>query len=135
MEPRKLNFIEGWESKIFEMKGMQTKAVDADEYEIPAGTPVRSDRLRAIYRLKGWNAYWEARQRWMLTHQNVTCAPYDIRADYIRLGQVDVAFPYLNRAVDQKCWASTWIMVDPLVEKIRSDRRYNELLRRMNLPH
>ena len=135
MEPGKLDFVQGWVSQIYEMKGMRNEAVEYDAAAIHARDPAGADRLRAIYRLHGWNAYWEERQKGMLPHENDLCAPYDIGVNYIRLGKADLAFPYFNRAVDQKCWAATWMMVHRLLDKIRIDRRYNELLRRMNLPY
>jgi TolB-like protein/DNA-binding winged helix-turn-helix (wHTH) protein/Tfp pilus assembly protein PilF len=135
MEPGKRNFVEGWKSAIYEMKGMQDKAVSSELIAISVGDPATADRLRAIYRREGWNAYWEARMKMMLADKNDPCAPYDIGVNYIRLGKPEIAIPYFDRAIDQKCWAVGWIMVDPRVDKIRSDARYSDLLKRMNLPH
>jgi tetratricopeptide (TPR) repeat protein len=135
MEPGKLNFVEGWKSEIYEMKGLRDKAVASELIEISVGEPVTAVRLRAIYRREGWNAYWEARMKMMLADKNDPCAPYDIGVNYIRLGKPEIAIPYFDRAIDQKCWAVGWIMVDPRVDKIRSDVRYNDLLKRMNLPY
>ncbi len=36
-----------------------------------------------------------------------------IAVNYIRLGKPDLAFSRISAAIDQKCWASTWMMVDP----------------------
>jgi len=135
MEPGKLNFIQGWVSQIYEMKGMRDEAVTFDSAAIRSSDSAAAHHLLAIYRAKGWKAYWEERQKEMLAHKDETCAPYDIAVNYVRLGKADLAFPYFNRAVDQKCWGVTWIMVHPLVDGIRADRRYAELLRRMNLPY
>jgi hypothetical protein len=71
----------------------------------------------------------------MLADKSDPCAPYDIGVNYIRLGKSEIAFPYFDRSIDLKCWAVGWIMVDPQVDRIRSDARYNNLLRRMNLPY
>ena len=135
MEPGKLNFIQGWVSQIYEMKGMRDEAVTFDSAAIRSSDSAAAHHLLAIYRAKGWKAYWEERQKGMLAHKDETCAPYDIAVNYVRLGKADLAFPYFNRAVDQKCWGVTWITVHPLVDGIRADRRYAELLRRMNLPY
>ena len=45
------------------------------------------------------------------------------------------SFSQLNAAIDQKCWQVGQIILDPLVDGIRSDKRYNDLLKRMNLPY
>ncbi len=135
MEPGKLDFVEGWKSEIYEMKGLQDKAVASELIEISVGDPATADRLRAIYKREGWNAYWEARMKMMLADKNDPCAPYDIGVNFIRIAKPELAFAYFDRAIDRKCWAVSWMMVDPRVDKIRSDARYNDLLKRMNLPH
>ena len=135
MEPGKRNFVEGWKSEIYEMKGMQDKAIASESAAISVGDPATARRLDAIYKREGWNAYWEARMKMMLADKNDQCAPYDIGVNYIRLGQPELAIPYFDRAIDRKCWEATWMMVDPRVDKIRSYARYTNLLNRMNLPY
>ena len=71
----------------------------------------------------------------MLAHENEFCAPYDIAVNYVRLGEPDLAVPRIHAAVDQKCWEVGWLMADPMMDGIRSNPGYNELLRSMNLPH
>ena len=60
-------------------------------------------------------------------------APYDIAAVHIGLGNKSQAFDYLERAFDDH---SSWLIfmrADPRFDSIRSDPRYQELLRRMHL--
>lgn len=71
----------------------------------------------------------------MLAHENELRAPYDIAVNNVRLGKPDLAFPWIKAAIDQKCWEESWLMADPMMDSIRGDTRYNDLLRRMNLPH
>jgi TolB-like protein/DNA-binding winged helix-turn-helix (wHTH) protein/Flp pilus assembly protein TadD len=136
MEPGKRSFVAGWASKIYEMKGMRDKAVESDAFDVGLETSdAKASGMLAIYRRDGWKAYWEARMKILLAHQNDQCAPYEIGVNYIRLGEPDLAFARISAAIDQKCWESNWMMVDPTLDSIRSDSRYNDLLRRMNLPH
>ena len=135
MEPGKLNFVERWKSEIYEMKGMQDTAIASELVAISVGDPATANRLDAIYKREGWKAYCEARMKLMMAHEDELCAPYDIGVNYIRLGKPALAFPYFDRAIDRKCWAVGWLMVAPRVDKIRSDSRYNSLLKRINLPH
>jgi tetratricopeptide (TPR) repeat protein len=135
MEPRKVGFVAGWASMTYEMKGMRDKAVEYDALGVQSETPeVNIDSMRALYKRDGWKAYWDARMKMMLAHENDMCAPYDIGLNYIRLGKPSLSFSRLNAAIDQKCWAVGLIMVDPMLDGIRSDKRYNDLLKRMNLP-
>jgi TolB-like protein/DNA-binding winged helix-turn-helix (wHTH) protein/Tfp pilus assembly protein PilF len=136
MEPGKRNLVAGWASQIYQMKGMRDKAVESDAAEAAFETSDANVRSSlAIYKRDGWNAYWEARMKPILARQNEPCVPYYIGVDYIRLGKLDLAFPQLSAAIDQKCTELTWTMVDPTLDSIRSDSRYKDLLKRMNLPH
>jgi TolB-like protein/DNA-binding winged helix-turn-helix (wHTH) protein/Tfp pilus assembly protein PilF len=136
MEPGKVGSVAGWASKIYEMKGMRDKAVESDALDVQSEAPeVNIDSMRALYKRDGWKAYWDARMKMMLARKNDLCAPYDIGLNYIRLGKPALSFSRLNAAIDQKCWKVGVIMVDPMVDGIRSDKRYNDLLKRMNLPY
>jgi hypothetical protein len=136
MEPRKVGNVSGWASSIYEMKGMRDKAVESDALNVQSEAPeVNIDSLRVLYKRDGWKAYWEARMKMMLAHENDMCVPYDMGVNYIRLGKPGLSFAQLNAAIDQKCWHVGQIMVDPMVDGIRSDKRYNDLLKRMNLPY
>jgi len=135
MEPGKPTQILFWMSRIYEKKGMRDNAVDSDILSLGAYDAARTKKLRSIYERDGWSAYWEARMNTMLAHENDFCAPYDIAVNYVRLGKPDLAFPRIKTAIDQKCWQVSWLMADPMMDSIRNDPRYNDLLRSMNLPH
>jgi tetratricopeptide (TPR) repeat protein len=134
MEPGKLIFVTMWESRIYENQGMRDKAVNFDILDT-ADNRATAERLRSIYERKGWSAYWEARMKMMLAHENALCTQYDIAVNDVRLGKPDLAFPRIKAAIDQKCWEASWLMADPMMDGIRNDPRYNDLLRSMNLPH
>lgn len=51
---------------------------------------------------------------------------------YIGLGEKDVAFEWLHRAVEQRDWV-LFLKSDPVYDPLRSDTRFEGLLRRMNL--
>jgi TolB-like protein/DNA-binding winged helix-turn-helix (wHTH) protein/Tfp pilus assembly protein PilF len=135
MEPGKATQILFWRSRIYEKQGMRDKAVDSDILSLGTYDPARTKKLRSIYERDGWNAYWKARMKMMLAHENDFCAPYDIAVNYVRLGEPDLAVPRIKLAVDQKCWEVSWLMADPMMDSIRNEPRYNDLLRSMNLPH
>jgi TolB-like protein/DNA-binding winged helix-turn-helix (wHTH) protein/Tfp pilus assembly protein PilF len=135
MEPGKPTQILFWRSRIYEKKGMRDQAADSDILLLATYDPASAKKLRSIYERDCWNAYWEARMKMMLAHENDFCAPYDIAVNYVRLGKPDLAVPRIKAAVDQKCWEVSWLMADPMMDRIRNDPRYNDLLRSMNLPH
>lgn len=53
---------------------------------------------------------------------------------YIGLGEKDRAFEWLERAYEERSWFLGLLAADPLFDPLRSDPRYADLLRRMNLP-
>ncbi len=61
-------------------------------------------------------------------------SPYHLALVYIALNEPDEAFANLNRALaEQDKWLG-WIKVDPRLDSLRPDPRYQDLLRRVGLP-
>jgi Tfp pilus assembly protein PilF/TolB-like protein len=61
-------------------------------------------------------------------------APQDLAYIYVALGQIEVAFDLLNRAVDEHAARLLWISVDPRLDAIRTDPRFGTLLNRLRSP-
>jgi DNA-binding winged helix-turn-helix (wHTH) protein/TolB-like protein/Flp pilus assembly protein TadD len=61
-------------------------------------------------------------------------SPFPVAATYVGLGETDKAFEMLEKAYVERSWAMGMLKVNPIFDPIRSDQRYVELLRRMNLP-
>jgi TolB-like protein/Tfp pilus assembly protein PilF len=61
-------------------------------------------------------------------------APFGMIWAYAGLDDNDQAFAYLEKAYREGAGRMVWINVDPRLEPLRSDPRFQELLRRMKLP-
>jgi eukaryotic-like serine/threonine-protein kinase len=59
--------------------------------------------------------------------------PYEIATTYSGLRDKESAFEWLRRSVDERADCSVWTMADAKFDPLRSDPRFAELLRRMNL--
>src|SRR5205085_4816802 len=60
-------------------------------------------------------------------------SPYRIAAVYAALGDKDRAFKWLGHAYDGRdCWL-IWLAVDPVVDGLRSDKRFPDLLDKLGL--
>ncbi len=57
-----------------------------------------------------------------------------IARTYARLGEIDLAFKYFEKAYQDRDTQVIWLKVDPFCASLRSDPRFTSLLRRMNLP-
>jgi len=53
---------------------------------------------------------------------------------YLGLGDVDAAFEELEKAYEQCCGWMAHLYVDPIVDALRPDRRFHDLLRRIGFP-
>ncbi len=60
---------------------------------------------------------------------------YYIAAIYTGLGEKDQAWTWLEKAYEERAsWLSVRFKVDPRFDSLHSDPRFQDLLRRMNLP-
>ena len=59
---------------------------------------------------------------------------YQIAEIYADRGDADQAFQWLDRAYQQRDAGMRNLKIDPLLQRIRNDQRYAELLKKMNLP-
>ncbi len=60
-------------------------------------------------------------------------APYHLAMIYFGLGEKDKAFDWLNKACEQHSTQLFWIKTVPDLDSVRSDSRFQAILRRMNL--
>jgi tetratricopeptide (TPR) repeat protein len=59
---------------------------------------------------------------------------YDMAVLYAGLGEKDEAFASLRKAFQQQDVGRMWTKVDPRLDPLRSDPRFQEMVRRMNFP-
>ena len=59
--------------------------------------------------------------------------PYHLAMIYFGLGEDDIAFEYLNKACELRSTQLVWIKSAPELDSVRSDPRFQDILRRMNL--
>jgi serine/threonine protein kinase/TolB-like protein/Flp pilus assembly protein TadD len=59
---------------------------------------------------------------------------YHVALAYIALGEHEQAFAWLEKAVEDRSPQLVYLRVDPRVDPLRSDPRFQDLLRRMNFP-
>lgn len=134
MEPRQNVSYDFWISLAYEMKGMKNDAVRDDLLGLKTVWPkLDTAALSHIYDTQGWMPYWRARIGALQPYANQECVPYELATGYIRLGDYDHAFSFLKQTADQHCVEILWLKVDPVLDPIRSDPRFDGLLRRINL--
>jgi serine/threonine-protein kinase len=66
--------------------------------------------------------------------KRVHASKYLIATAYAALGERDQAFARLDQAVAEHSWWMPWLKVDPELDPLRSDARFQDLQRKMNFP-
>jgi Tfp pilus assembly protein PilF len=90
-------------------------------------------RLRHAYETGGAQGYWK--QSLQLALEDVTqgeSAPVGIASLYIKIGEIDQAFVWFERAYSRH---DLGMVTLKQFHALRSDPRYQDLLRRVGLPH
>jgi tetratricopeptide (TPR) repeat protein len=126
--------IFNWLSMIYLAKGMPQKAVEMDlkDRANHGGASEVLNALRSTFESSGTRAYWQ--KVLQLTEGEHPPYYYACARISIILGNKDDAFRWLNKAYQEHSVWMNWIKVDPALDPLRSDPRFQDLLRRMNLP-
>jgi DNA-binding winged helix-turn-helix (wHTH) protein/TolB-like protein/Tfp pilus assembly protein PilF len=119
----------------YESKGMYAEAINEFQTGVKlSGSPLMLALLGHAYAASGKKA--EAQQvltdLQQLQNQRYV-SPYTVAAIYTGLGDQDQAFTWLDKAVEER---DIWLMnlkVDPVFAKLRSNRRFTDLLARIRL--
>lgn len=120
-------------SLIYEQKGDRDKAVQLDLIALHADEPrLDTAALLRMYQQHGWQSYWRARNKALLTTSAQPCTAYEIGVDNLRVSDFDQAFESFQHALDSHCVYMALIRVDPLFDSVRHDPRYAALLARMH---
>ena len=113
----------------YEMKGLYEQAI-GDELNSKMAA-----RLKRAYGRFGARGYWQSRLDSQLEQTKLGyVSPLTIAGFYAQLGQRDEASAWLERAYDERSVWMAQLSCDPRVDPLRSDPRFQDLLRRMNFP-
>lgn len=98
--------------------------------------PAAATALANAYRKSGRRGMIAMiQQYWIQQQGSDSSTPVAIAATYAELGNKDEAFAWLEKAYEQRVSRLTSFHVDPVFDPLRSDPRYDDLLRRIGLPH
>ena len=91
--------------------------------------PARLTELAITYAAAGQGARARTLLRGAIADREGYVPPYWIAVAYLFLGEKDNAVQWLQRACRKNDPTLGWMKVDPMLDSIRSDQRYVELLR------
>jgi serine/threonine protein kinase/TolB-like protein/Flp pilus assembly protein TadD len=109
--------------------GRYAEAIETSEKSSLAG---ETSELAVIYGLSGRIA--EAREMLKRMEKNPNSSPYNLAVIHAALGEKDRAFELLEKQLKTKSVDLLSIRVDPLLDNLRDDPRFEEIERKLNLP-
>jgi len=92
-------------------------------------------QVREAYTKRGWDGFLRGELESILAHaKREYVSPKRIGCVYAMLGENDKAMEWLEKTYQEHSKSVMTIKVDPRLERLRSDPRFKEMLRRVGLP-
>jgi TolB-like protein/DNA-binding winged helix-turn-helix (wHTH) protein/Tfp pilus assembly protein PilF len=120
----------------YEQKQMFAEAAAHEEQVLTlVGTSDLATAFRQNYLRSGYRAAWrKLLDEYVKRSSRGFFSPYGLGAGYSFLDEKNSAFRWLGQAYDKRSPGLSFIKVDPRLDPLRSDPRFQDLLRRMNFP-
>jgi TolB-like protein/DNA-binding winged helix-turn-helix (wHTH) protein/Tfp pilus assembly protein PilF len=126
-----------WLANNLVAKGLYDEAIEARQKWMTLRRERAEDiaALGRAYEVGGIRGVW----RWELERAKERSARAEVSPEYFanryaRLGEKDKAFEWLEKGYQQRDHEMAFVRGHPAYDKLRSDPRFQDLLRRMNLP-
>jgi serine/threonine-protein kinase len=121
-----------WLWRAYEQKGLYDQAVEA---YLKTGQirPEAAEPLRGAYATSGWKGFWRKALDLNLERARRGFNFHALAENYARLGEVDQALLWLEKAVEKRQASITMHNRNPFWDDFRSDPRFAALVRRMGL--
>ena len=144
MDPNFGGGLHGKLAAVYEQFGKYEEAIPEaqKDFAIRRGNPTEAAamaaELRKAYLQSGPKGYWQKRLELAIQRRRRSPEPYQsamgLASLYSRLGDKDKAFESLEIAYQDVDENLTEVKVDPAYDPLRSDPRFQDLLRRIGLP-
>jgi TolB-like protein len=130
LEPTRSHYAQGWITRSYVMGRRLDEAERSDLLNLTERVPrAELSPLHLTYQRYGWKAYQARRIELIAKQPGSGCDLFEVGEGYLQLGDPDRAFPWLARGVEAGCFRGDALLVDPLLDGIRSDPRFAALLR------
>jgi tetratricopeptide (TPR) repeat protein len=119
-------------STLYLVTGKRSESVESfANYLQLSGRSEAAAFARASFANGGWHGYLREmtgpKRPGELSH-------YIIATYHVQLGEKDQAFAELDKAFENRDWILLYVKVDPRIDPLRDDPRYQDLIRRMRFP-
>ena len=122
-------------AEVYRVKKDYANAVEerAKFYDL-VGQPQNAALIRATFAKDGWLGFLR-----LVTAENSPLRDSNnnwvVAKAYVDLGEKDKAFAELNKAYENRLSSLLWLKVEPQVDPLRDDPRFQQLLKRVGFPN
>ena len=116
---------------VYQMKGNYAESVEerAKVRELQ-GNPQGAEQIRESFAKGGWEKFL----RDVTGDRRLDSSAYIVGTFHAALGEKDKAFDELSKSYENREYFMTLLKVDPRLDPLRDDPRFQELLRRVGFP-
>ena len=125
-----------WIGEIYAQRGIESLAVAAylKAEQLGGSSPSRIAALQNASRKSGLRGFWQTKIALDKDPTSPGFTAYDVAHDYATLGDRDSSLVWLEKAYEERDWRLIELGVEPRFDPLRSDPRFQDLLRRIGLP-
>jgi tetratricopeptide (TPR) repeat protein len=130
------NFVGGksWLCHTYNMKGLYQESLAVAEPSLSSDMPFLSDAGYAYAKTGQREKALAVVERWRADAKKKYVMNYWVAITYAALGDKDGAFAELEKAYQAHDWFLQRIRVDPFLDTLHDDPRFEALVKRMNFP-
>ncbi len=123
-------------ARVYAHKGMDKQAFaeyrwSTEPLGVAAADDTRSAKAFAASGLAGYYRFELDRLKKLLKERYAS--PFEIARLYAALGEQDRSIQWLGKAIEERNFAIPFLKVDPDFDNVRSDQRFSNLLRKLDL--
>jgi len=117
---------------VYQLMGKYAESVESfAKYQELSARPQTATFARESFAAGGWQGYLREMTG---TRRPEGVSPFIAATFFVQLGEKDKAFVELNKALENREYLLLYIKIDPRLDALRDDPRYQELVRRMRFP-
>jgi tetratricopeptide (TPR) repeat protein len=119
-------------SRAYQLKGNYPESVEHQARAVELGeNPQNAAPIRESFAKGGWEGYLRYMTR---DERQGRASSYELARFYTALGDIDKAIAALNSSYDEREIPLYGIKTDPLLDPLRDDLRFQEVVKKLNFP-